>query len=169
MAPGLFHHGYWLGVDWVSHPQMSVPSLGRSTRGQFSTMPWHGCDIPWQSQLSLGTLAGGAHPHAHVYVCVPPYCTRVHTVHTHHVHPQTHVCTLRFPGTPRGMRSDNPPPRHPPLASLWGTPPPPQHTSSRSRAPCSACVSFSHPGSRTLSHVPTPVHVDSSSRQRLAG
>lgn len=91
--------------------------------GLFSTMPWHGCDIPWQSQLSLGTLAGGARPHA--YVSVSPRTAHVYTPTTCALQPTcAHVCS---PGTCQDMRSDNPPPRQPPHGFPVGDTPLPAH------------------------------------------
>lgn len=142
-----------------------APSLARrSTRGLFSTMPWHDCDIPWQSQLSLDALAGAAHPHAHVYVCIPLYCT---WVHIHHVHPQNlRVYTCTSLARVRACAQITLHPGSPPWLPFGDTPLPAHILS----LPVSLQRVFpSHTRSRTLSHVPTPVPVDSSSRQRLAG
>lgn len=165
IVPGQFHQGCWLGVGWVRHPQMPPPWVGEAP-GTCSA-PCSGMAMAFPGKVSpRWALWWGVHTPKPMCRCACSHTAHVYTPATCTLKPPcTHV---HFPGTPQGMCSENPARRQPPTASLWGHPPPSPHPLG-SRSPCSPCVSFSHPGSRTLSHVPTPVPVDSSSRQRLAG
>lgn len=98
----------WLG-EAPGACSAPCPGMTVTFPGKVSSlwMLWQGLHIPMPMCTCPPVLHVGAHPPR---APSKPTCTHV-----------------RFPGTRQGMRSDNPPPRQPPMASLWGHSPPSTH------------------------------------------